>query len=195
MELPVAGHLDTGEADETAAWHFKRLDYAPAFVSVEPSDHARHCNSLPGRLPRHGADCVICLSRSHPLMPVFRAFGARHPGRRERRVAYRRGRAARPCEIRRPRALCSHGMVGRLPSPGRSSRPARPPTGWPMPASGAPGADHDEQAGRCVTGAGTVLGHVGHRPAPFPRSAAGHSGSGTPAGRAPEQHRPGGNRR
>ena len=30
------------------------------------------------------------------------------------------------------------------PSPGRSSKPAPPPTGWPTPASDAPPADHDQ---------------------------------------------------
>jgi hypothetical protein len=69
LELPVAGRLDVGEVDETATRHFWRLDYAPAFVSVEPFYHSRHCSSLLGQLPRHGADCAIRLSRRHPLMP------------------------------------------------------------------------------------------------------------------------------
>src|SRR5262249_1106214 len=62
MELPVAGHLDAGEVDETSAGYFRRLECAPAFVSVEPFDHADHRTGLSGRLPRHGADSVIYLS-------------------------------------------------------------------------------------------------------------------------------------
>jgi len=42
MELPVAGHLDAGEVDETSAGYFRRLEHAPAFVSVEPFDHTDH---------------------------------------------------------------------------------------------------------------------------------------------------------
>ena len=38
-------------------------------------------------------------------------------------------------------------------------------------------------------------GNAGHRPAPLPRPARGHPGPGTATGRAPEQHRPGGNSR
>jgi len=62
MELPVAGHLDAGEVDETSAGYFRRLEYAPAFVSVEPFDHADHLTGLSLRLSRHGADSVTYLS-------------------------------------------------------------------------------------------------------------------------------------
>jgi hypothetical protein len=49
MDLPVAGHLDAGEVDETAAGHLRRLKYALAFVGGEPSDRTGHCTGLPGR--------------------------------------------------------------------------------------------------------------------------------------------------
>ena len=79
------------------------------------------------------------------------------------------------------------------PSPDRSSRPAQPPTGWPTPASGAPPAERPAAPGR--EPGRYSLGNAGHRPEPLPRPARGRARPGTPTGRAPEQHRPGGNSR
>src|SRR5262249_3608325 len=69
MELPVAGHLDAGEVDETSAGYFSRLEYAPAFVSVEPFDRADYRTGLSGRLPRHGLILSSVSRESLPLMP------------------------------------------------------------------------------------------------------------------------------
>jgi hypothetical protein len=54
VELPVARHFNAGEMDKAATWHLSSVDHAPAFVSVEPLDHACHSRRLRGRPSRHG---------------------------------------------------------------------------------------------------------------------------------------------
>ena len=61
------------------------------------------------------------------------------------------------------------------------------------PASGAPPAERPAAPGR--EPGRYSPGNAGHRPEPLPRPVRGHAGPGTPTGRAPEQHRPGGNSR
>ena len=37
---PVARRLNITEVDETAAWHFRRVDYTPAFIGGESLDYS-----------------------------------------------------------------------------------------------------------------------------------------------------------
>lgn len=53
-KCPVARHLNITEVDETAAWHFRRVDYTPALIGGEPLDYSYYFTCPPRTLSLHG---------------------------------------------------------------------------------------------------------------------------------------------
>jgi hypothetical protein len=71
--------------DETATWHLRSIDHAPAFVSIEPLDNACHCRRLPGNYlfpvaQRLGPERVAAIFGRKIHGPSSLAVGPARPG-------------------------------------------------------------------------------------------------------------------
>src|SRR6266851_10158665 len=150
VKLPVARHLDIGEVDETTAWHLGSIDHAPAFLRVEPLDHACHPSEAARKTVSSPADCptsrLADADHTCTLMPNSVAVAGavlRDAGRRPMSVHLRLAGGdltARIPAASRTAAACDRSCRGHRcgvsgPIAGGSHR-------IPVPGVGAQGAIH-----------------------------------------------------